>query len=147
MGAQTAWALFRLGRKQEAVSTIEGFLRDFPEDSSGGLATMKALLLADAGDTRQAEASIRSAEDKKAFADFHHTTYLLACAYARLNRPQPAMDWLEYTARTGFPCYPLFERSPELDPPAPGPSLPPLPGNARGAVGASQGRPFPMIGI
>ena len=118
-GSHTAWALFRLGRKQEASATIEGFLRDFPEDSTGALAAMKALLLADAGDTRQAEASIRSAESKKAvevYADFHHTTYLLAFAYARLNRPQPALDWLEYTARNGFPCYPLFERAPELDP-------------------------------
>jgi len=116
LGAQTAWALFRLGRKQEASATIEEFLRDFPEDSSGALAAMKALLLADAGDPPRAQASIRSAENKKAYADFHHTSYLLACAYARLNRPQPAMDWLEYTARTGFPCYPLFERDPNLDP-------------------------------
>ncbi len=116
VGAQTAWALFRLGRKQEALATIEGFLRDFPDDSAGGLAAMKALLLADAGDMRQAEAAIRSAENKKAFFDFHHTSYLLACAYARLNRPQPALDWLEYTSRTGFRCYPLFERDPNLDP-------------------------------
>jgi len=116
IGSHNAWARFRLGRKQEALATIEEFLRDFPEDSSGALAAMKALLLADAGDVRQTEAAIRSAENKKAFADFHHTSYLLACAYARLNRPRPAIDWLEYTARTGFPCYPLFERDPNLDP-------------------------------
>jgi hypothetical protein len=78
---------------------------------------MKALLLADAGNTQQAEASIQSAESKKGvelYADFHHTAYLLAFAYARLNRPQRAMDWLEHAARTGFPCYPFYEHSPEL---------------------------------
>jgi len=36
-GSHTALALYRLGRKQEAAAAIDGFLRDFPEDSSGGL--------------------------------------------------------------------------------------------------------------
>ncbi|MGH9660724.1 MAG: tetratricopeptide repeat protein, partial [Bryobacteraceae bacterium] len=115
LGGHTAWSLFQLGRKQEAFSTIEEFQRDFPDDSAGGLAAMKAVLLADAGDLRAAEGNIHSTEKKKAFADFHHTSYLLACAYALLNRPQPALDWLEYTARTGFPNYPLFERDRLLD--------------------------------
>jgi len=116
VGSQIAWSLFWLGRKQEASAKLEEFLRAFPEDSSGALAAMKALVMADAGHAGQAETQIRRAENKKAFMDFHHTSYLLACAYVRLRRPQPAMDWLEYTAANGYPCYPLFERDPNLDP-------------------------------
>jgi tetratricopeptide (TPR) repeat protein len=119
LGSHIALALFRLGRKQEASATIAVFLRDFPEDAAGSIAAMKALLLADGGETSQAEVSIRAAESRKvieAYADFHHTTYLLAFAYARLNRPQKAMDWLEYTAENGFPCYPFFVSAPELAP-------------------------------
>ena len=40
---------------------------------------------------------------------------MIGDTYARLNKTQQALDWLEQTADTGFPCYPLFERDPNLD--------------------------------
>ena len=41
VGHQIAWALFNLGRKEEASATLEQFLRDYPEDN-GGLFTSRA---------------------------------------------------------------------------------------------------------
>jgi hypothetical protein len=32
-----------------------------------------------------------------------------------MNLHERALDWLEKTANTGFPCYPLFEKDPGLN--------------------------------
>ncbi len=32
-----------------------------------------------------------------------------------MNRPDPALKWLQVTADEGFPCYPLFEGDTNLD--------------------------------
>jgi len=32
-----------------------------------------------------------------------------------MNKPEPAIKWLEAAAEDGFPCYPLFERDTNLD--------------------------------
>ena len=32
-----------------------------------------------------------------------------------MNRPDPALKWLQVTADEGFPCYPLFESDANLD--------------------------------
>jgi eukaryotic-like serine/threonine-protein kinase len=115
VGSSTAWALFGLGRKDEAAAKIEEFLKYDPADTGGNLAGVHALLLAASGKGREAEEQIQSAVEKKAFGHFHHTAYSIACAYARMNKLQPATYWLEQAAETGFPCYPLFERDPNLD--------------------------------
>jgi hypothetical protein len=33
-----------------------------------------------------------------------------------MNKASAAMEWLQYTAENGFPCYPLFEQDPNLNP-------------------------------
>jgi hypothetical protein len=91
-------------------------LKEDPEDTRGVLAGMQALLLADSRQHRQAEAKIQSAAEKKGFGPFHHTAYFIACAYARMNKAELAVKWLQEAADTGFPCYPLFERDSNLDP-------------------------------
>jgi len=113
--AYTAWALFQLGRKEEAWAKIEEFLKEYPEDTQGGLAGVQALMLAGSSEPRKAEDKIKSAADKKAFGPFHHTAYFIACAYAQMNQPKLAIDWLQYAAESGFPCYPLFEQDPMLN--------------------------------
>jgi tetratricopeptide (TPR) repeat protein len=115
VGSFTAWTLFQLGRKREASAKIEEFLKDDRQDSAGVFAALQGLLLAAAGEQRGAEEKIRSAAGKKAFGHFHHTAYYIACAYARMNKPQPAIRWLQETAETGLPCYPLFEQDANLD--------------------------------
>ena len=78
---------------------------------------MNAVLLAAAGDVAGATNQIQNAIKKQAsgYGEFHHTAYFIAAAYARLNKPREALDWLETTATTGLPCYPLFVRDPNLD--------------------------------
>lgn len=87
-----------------------------PPDTGGNLAGMQAMLFAAAGEKRKAEEKIRSAMEKSDFGHFHHTAYYIACAYALMNQPQLSIHWLAQAAETGFPCYPLFERDPNLDP-------------------------------
>ena len=74
------------------------------------------MIAASAGQDEDAEELIKQAIEKgKGYGHFHHTAYTIACAYALMNNRQEAVTWLETTAETGFPCYPLFERDANLD--------------------------------
>jgi len=116
VGHQTVWALFNLGRKEEASATVEQFLRDYPEDNGGLFTSQQAVLAASAGQERRAEDKIKLAVVRgKGFGHFHHTAYYIACAYALMNKPEQAVKWLEAAADDGFPCYPLFERDSNLN--------------------------------
>jgi TolB-like protein/DNA-binding winged helix-turn-helix (wHTH) protein len=116
VGHQIAWALFNLGRREEASAKLEQLLSDYPEDTGGLFTSVQAVLAASAGQERLAEDKIKSAIEKgKGFGHFHHTAYHIACAYALMNKPEPAIKWLEAAAEDGFPCYPLFERDTNLD--------------------------------
>ena len=116
VGHQIAWALFNLGKKEEASATLEQLLKDHPEDSGGVFTSIQAVLAAASGQQRIAENKIKSAVEKgKGFGHFHHTAYYIACAYALMNKPEQAIKWLEAAAEDGFPCYPLFETDPNLD--------------------------------
>jgi serine/threonine protein kinase/Tfp pilus assembly protein PilF len=116
VGHQIVWALFNLGRKEEAEATVEQFLRDYPEDNGGLFTGLQAVLAASAGQERRAENNIKSAVERgKGFGHFHHTAYYIACAYALMNKPEQAIKWLEVAAGDGLPCYPLFEMDPNLN--------------------------------
>jgi serine/threonine-protein kinase len=118
VGYHRAMALLHLGRRDEAAAIARDFLAEYPKDADGGLLTgFHALLAASAGDERKAEDRVRSAVEKgKGFGHFHHTVYDIACAYSLMNKAEPAVKWLKAAADDGFPCYPLFERDPFLDP-------------------------------
>lgn len=117
VGYHTAIALLHLGRSEEAAAMLEELLKDYPEDSGGLFSSMQALIAALAGDKDKAEGKIRSAIEKgKGFGHFHHTAYNIACAYSLMNKPEQAIKWLQTAADNGFPCYPLFESDPYLDP-------------------------------
>jgi serine/threonine protein kinase/tetratricopeptide (TPR) repeat protein len=116
VGDQIAWALFNLGRKEEASALIDQLLKDHPEDSGGLFASVQAVLAASAGQEDMAEEKIQLAVDRgKGFGHFHHSAYHIACAYALMHKPEQAIKWLVEAAEDGFPCYPLFERDPNLD--------------------------------
>jgi serine/threonine protein kinase/Flp pilus assembly protein TadD len=116
VGHHIAWALFNLGRKEEASATLEQLVRDHPEDSGGIFTSLQAVLAASAGQERIAEDQIKRAEKKeKGFGHFHHTAYNIACAYALMNKPEQAIRWLETAAEEGFPCYQLFESDSNLN--------------------------------
>jgi len=113
---QTACALFHLGRKEEVAARVAEALKNNPQDEGGALSSIQALLAASASDVAASEAKIkRAVELGKGFGHFHHTAYTIACAYALLNKAEPAMKWLQMAADDGFPCYPLFERDPNLN--------------------------------
>ena len=91
-------------------------MADFPNDNRGLFDSQQAVMAATDGDVRKADEKIRSAIEKgKGFGHFHHTGYHIACAYARMNKREEAIQWLERVAEGGFPCYPLFESDKNLD--------------------------------
>ncbi len=115
-GFQTSFALFQLGRKQEAAQRVEASLKEYPRDTGGLLTSVQALQAAEASDHRRAKAKIAEALRRDlGYQHFHHTAYIIASAYAVMNKPAPALEYLRMAADTGFPCYPLFERDPNLN--------------------------------
>ncbi|MEP6788350.1 MAG: protein kinase [Acidobacteriota bacterium] len=113
---QTATALFQLGRNDEARDLVDKFLRDNPSDEGGVGNSVKAMILAKEGKQEEAEATIQHAiAIGQGFGHFHHTAYNIASAYAILHRPEEAVKWLQIAADDGFPCYPLFEKNPNLN--------------------------------
>jgi DNA-binding winged helix-turn-helix (wHTH) protein/Tfp pilus assembly protein PilF len=107
----------QLGRLDKAGPIVDAYLAGHPNDAGGGLTSVRALLLARAGEARTARATIaRAIKLGAGFGHFHHTSYNIAATYAALDEPVDAMRWLEATADDGFPCYPYFQRDPNLDP-------------------------------
>jgi TolB-like protein/Tfp pilus assembly protein PilF len=113
---QMSFALFQLGRKQDAAALIHEYLSDNPRDEGGVGNAMQALLYADAGQYTLAEKSIQAAAQRgKDFGHFHHAAYTIGAAYAVMNRPDDAVRWLRAAADDGFPCYPLYARDTALN--------------------------------
>src|SRR5262249_22150676 len=113
---QMASTLFQLGRRDEAAATVAEARRNNEQDEGGLLTSLEAMLAASRGDSRQAEEKIkRAAELGKDYIHFHHTEYAIASAYALMNKPAAAMEWLQRAAADGFPCYPLYEHDHNLD--------------------------------
>jgi TolB-like protein/DNA-binding winged helix-turn-helix (wHTH) protein/Tfp pilus assembly protein PilF len=116
VGHNTAMALLRLGRRDEAAALLVELLRDYPQDEGGVFSSVQALLAASTGEKTKAEREIRKAIEKgKGFGHFHHTAYNIACAYALMKKTEPAFNWLQAAADDGFPCYPMFEDDAYLD--------------------------------
>lgn len=113
---QTATALFRLGREQDATDLLDKFLRDYPNDEGGVGHSVRAMMFAKAGRRREADAEIAtSLRLGRGFGHFHHTAYNIASAYALLGNHQEAVKYLQNAADDGFPCYPLFAKDKQLD--------------------------------
>jgi len=113
---QSSFALYQLGRKDEAAVRVNEFLQKDPQDTGGLLTSMQALFAAAAGDQRRAEERIRSAiKIGEGYEHFHHAAYIIASAYALMNKTEPAVKYLRMAAENGFPCYPLFDRDSNLN--------------------------------
>src|SRR4030095_16649905 len=113
--ANTVFALHRLGRRDEAWSHLRRALAKYGTDPSGNLPGVEALLLAES-EPRRAQELIASVRQRKAANPSHHAAYFAAAAFARMGQAEDAVGWLQEAASTGFPCYSLFERDPNLDP-------------------------------
>ena len=109
-GFQTAAAMFKMGRTEEASVLIDKFLHDYPDDQGGVGTSVKAMILAKAGKTTEAQTMIERAEEiGHDFGHFHHTAFNIASTYAMLKNQDKAVDYLQLAADDGFPCFPLFE--------------------------------------
>jgi len=108
-------ALFFAGRTNEARSRIEEAKAKFKDDG-GILASMHAVFLAAAGDKTGAKEKIDEAiKTGEGYGHFHHTTHMIAAAYALMDEPDSALKWLAYTAENGYPNLTWFERDPYLE--------------------------------
>jgi tetratricopeptide (TPR) repeat protein len=112
--ANIAFALLRLGRREEAWAELRKALRKYPNDPSGGLPGIEAMLLAES-EPLKAQALIEQVAQRKAINPSHHAAYFAASAWALMGRAEEAIQWLREAAQTGFPCYALFARDANLD--------------------------------
>jgi TolB-like protein/tetratricopeptide (TPR) repeat protein len=113
--ANTVFALHRLGRREEAAIHLSRAQQKYPNDASGSLAGIEAMLLAES-DPLKAAALIETVARRKAVNPAHHAAYFAACACARMRLAKEAVRWLREAAETGFPCYSLVARDANLDP-------------------------------
>lgn len=105
----------QLGRPDEARRIVDDHLAGHPNDEGGSLTGVRALLLAKAGQRREARRTLALAiELGTGFGHFHHTAYNIAATYAALLEPAEAVHWVDAAAHDGFPCYPYFARDPNL---------------------------------
>jgi hypothetical protein len=108
-------ALFFGGRTDEARARIEVAKAKY-KDEGGILASMQAVFFALDGDKTRAQEKIDEAiKIGEGFGHFHHTTHMIASAWALMDEPELAMKWLNYTAENGYPNLTWFERDPNLD--------------------------------
>jgi DNA-binding winged helix-turn-helix (wHTH) protein/Flp pilus assembly protein TadD len=99
----------------EAGKIVEHYLDEFPKDEGGSFTGVQAVLLAKAGRFGEAEDAIaRAVEIGKSYGHFHHTAHNIASAYAAMEKPSEAINWLEAAADDGFPNVPYFEIDPNL---------------------------------
>lgn len=112
---QTALCQLRLGRHDDAAATADEMARQV---HGGSLAhPIRGMLAALRGDAAAAREEILATErEKQAFGHYHHPQYEVACILAQLGETAAAVIWLRAAARNGYPCAPLFERDPLLDP-------------------------------
>jgi hypothetical protein len=111
-----ASVLMHLGKNDEAFAVIQEYLKSHPEDRGGVVTSARAIRYAIAGDRRRADEDVQAAIEKgKGYIHFHHAAYHIAVAYALMQQPDSAVQWLRRTADGGMPCYPLFAGDPFLN--------------------------------
>ena len=113
---QTSFAMYQLGRRDEAAAFLRGSPQDDHTDTAALIRGMEAILAASNGDRHLAQEKIAEAiRLGSGYQHFHHTEYAIASAYALMNEHEEAIGFLKRAAEDGFPCYPLYARDKDLD--------------------------------
>jgi serine/threonine protein kinase len=109
------WYLMRKGKLDEADKAMKEALSIPPNPPIAWIT--QALLRSLKGDFSNAMRRLPEyiAEIPLTDQSRHHATYDVACVYALAGKSRQAVKWLNETANTGFPNYPLFERDHFLD--------------------------------
>ena len=105
-----------LGRTDQAFKTLDLLTASKKSVSQeADLAAAYAVLLAGVGRKKEAEDKIKFAvQHGQGVSHFHHAEHLIASAYALMGNAESAVDWLQKAALHGLPCYPLFNKDPNL---------------------------------
>jgi TolB-like protein/Flp pilus assembly protein TadD/predicted Ser/Thr protein kinase len=78
--------------------------------------SLRGLLYAHRNQTDPALECVRKALGcPRSFGHLHHAYHQIAGVYALLGDTEKAMDWLQRTVDTGFPCWPFFRVDPHLE--------------------------------
>jgi len=103
-----------VGRPGDGLALLDSTRRPGVAESADREAA-RALMYAALGRSTEALEHIRAATaHPESRSHFHHATFSIACAYARLGRKADAVEWLRRTADNGMPNYPLFRNDPNL---------------------------------
>jgi adenylate cyclase len=106
--------LFHHGEKAAAHELLGELRRKLSDNAD--MASTDAVLLAAEGKNPQAEEQIRLAvRIGGPPGHFYIAEYNIGSAYALMGNHQEALRWLRTAAKHRFPCYPLFERDPNLN--------------------------------
>jgi serine/threonine-protein kinase len=100
---------------KEAAPLIEQELNKNPYSDPARIQQILLLSLQGKHDEAQV-AGLEFLEKVRKNRGYHHYTYYVARVFAQGGKSEEAMKWLRYTVTNGFPCYPLFERDPYLNP-------------------------------
>jgi Tfp pilus assembly protein PilF len=107
------WTLYYKGERQRAEALLESMIDDEGPLPGNARATLAAIRAA-RGASSEARALAEGVASEREL--IHHGAYGLGTVYAQLRDPATAVRWLSQAAKTGFPCYPWYERDPLLDP-------------------------------
>jgi adenylate cyclase len=106
-----------LGQTNEAFKTLDqiSVLKNNSSIQQADLAATYAVLMAGGGRKKEAHEQIQIAiHFGHGVSHFHHAEHLIASAYALMGNSKAAVEWLKKAAEDGFPCYPLFNKDPNL---------------------------------
>ena len=108
-----AYAYYYAGRQTDAYAMLAEMSDTSARSQRRAQATLASFFAA-RGEARKAKELIRVV----IHAPYreHHVAYALGAAYAQLDMPTEALQWLMEARSTGFKCYPWFERDPLLAP-------------------------------
>jgi eukaryotic-like serine/threonine-protein kinase len=111
-GFYTAHALFYSNDRGRAIAMLEELHRP----TIGGRRTdaARASFLAATGRRAEAESLLKAVLEYD-YPD-HHAAYAIGATYAQLGNSEGAVRWLNQAAKSGFICYPWYERDTLLEP-------------------------------
>jgi tetratricopeptide (TPR) repeat protein len=109
-GRRRAEVLRCLGRDDEALRELS---------TSEPYPSLRAALLARKGLSDAARRELEKAQtvvtNAEELSHVHHAQYYRGAAYSLLGDTRQAVSWLKKASSEGLPCYPLYQRDPDLD--------------------------------